>query len=116
MSRLTLRLPQTLHTHLTDLAETEGVSLNQYIVYALSRQATMAYTVRPVSDQAVREQRASYTALLNSLGTATSEEIEATLAEREKAEPEPGLTPEVVARLRQRMAATVRPPQTGGQP
>jgi len=105
MSRLTLRLPQTLHTQLAGLAETEGVSLNQYIVYALSRQATLAYTVQPVSEQAVAEQRASYTALLNSLGTATFSEIEATLAEREEVEPEPGLTPEVVARLRQRITA-----------
>ncbi|RLT45568.1 MAG: toxin-antitoxin system HicB family antitoxin [Chloroflexi bacterium] len=105
MSRLTLRLPQTLHTELTDLAESEGVSLNQYIVYALSRQATLAYTIQPVSEQAVREQRASYTALLNSLGTASFEEIEETLAEREVAEPEPGLTPDVVARLQQRIAA-----------
>ena len=39
MSQLTLRLPETLHQHLIKLAETEGVSLNQYIVYALTRQA-----------------------------------------------------------------------------
>ena len=35
MSRLTLRLPETLHKQLTRLADGEGVSLNQYIVYAL---------------------------------------------------------------------------------
>jgi predicted HicB family RNase H-like nuclease len=29
MSRLTLRLPETLHQHLIKLAETQGVSLNQ---------------------------------------------------------------------------------------
>ncbi|MDK2411268.1 type II toxin-antitoxin system HicB family antitoxin [Aphanizomenon sp. PH219] len=39
MSQLTLRLPETLHQQLIRLAETEGVSLNQYIVYALTRQA-----------------------------------------------------------------------------
>ena len=61
--------------------------------------------IQPVSAQAVAEKRASYTALLNSLGTATFSEIEATLTEREEVEPEPGLTPEVVARLRQRIAA-----------
>ena len=38
MSRLTLRLPETLHQQLCHLAEDEGVSLNQYIVYALTRQ------------------------------------------------------------------------------
>lgn len=64
--------------------------------------------IRPVSEQSVREQRASYTALLNALGTATAEEIETTLAERKKVEPEPGLTPEVTARLRQRIATKMR--------
>lgn len=42
MSRLTLRLPQTLHQQLIRLAEAEGISLNQYIVYALTRQAASA--------------------------------------------------------------------------
>lgn len=67
--------------------------------------STISRLPQPVSEQAVAEQRAAYTALLNSLGTATFSEIEATLAEREEVEPEPGLTPEVVARLRQRIAA-----------
>ncbi|MFO0097762.1 MAG: toxin-antitoxin system HicB family antitoxin [Aphanizomenon sp.] len=33
-----MRLPETLHQHLIKLAEIEAVSLNQYIVYALTRQ------------------------------------------------------------------------------
>lgn len=37
MSRLTVRLPEALHHQLMCLAESEGVSLNQYIVYALTR-------------------------------------------------------------------------------
>ena len=32
MSRLTLRLPETLHNQLSTLAGAESVSLNQYIV------------------------------------------------------------------------------------
>lgn len=38
MSRFTLRLPNTLHRELKQNAHQEGVSLNQYIVYALTRQ------------------------------------------------------------------------------
>lgn len=34
MSRLTLRLPESLHQQLSYQASQEGVSLNQYIVYA----------------------------------------------------------------------------------
>lgn len=41
MSRLTVRLPNALHIQLDTLARAEGVSLNQYIVYALTRQATI---------------------------------------------------------------------------
>lgn len=41
MSRLTVRLPNMLHAQLDALARGEGVSLNQYIVYALTRQATL---------------------------------------------------------------------------
>ncbi len=103
MSRLTLRLPDTLHQQLETLAEHEAVSLNQYIVYALTRQATLAYTVQQVPEKAIREQRASYNALLQSLGQATAEEIAAALDERDPAEPEEGLTPEVPAAITARL-------------
>jgi len=104
MSRLTVRLPGTLHEQLTTMAQREGISLNQYIVYALTRQVTLAYTVQAVPEQAASQQRASYTALLQSLGRASFEEIEAVLAEREVVEPEEGLTAEAMRRLRERFA------------
>jgi predicted HicB family RNase H-like nuclease len=40
MGRLTLRLPETLHHQLVNLAEGERVSLNQYITYALTQQVS----------------------------------------------------------------------------
>jgi len=40
MSRLTLRLPETLHHSLVEQAQAEGVSLNQFIVYSLTRMTT----------------------------------------------------------------------------
>ena len=60
MSRLTLRLPETLHQQLTNLAEGEGVSLNQYIVYALTRQVTLAYSVSSVSEEEIQQQNLSF--------------------------------------------------------
>lgn len=103
MSRLTVRLPQTLHRQLTTLAEKEGVSLNQYIVYALTRQVTLAYSVQTVSEEAVVQQRASFNALLQNLGEATFDEIETVMAERDVVDPEVGLTPEVMMRLQKRL-------------
>lgn len=39
--RITLRTPKSLHKELVEQAEKEGISLNQYIVYLLSEEATM---------------------------------------------------------------------------
>jgi uncharacterized protein (DUF1778 family) len=99
MSRLTLRLPDTLHRQLAEAAHIAGVSLNQYIVFALTRQVTLAYTVQPVPDQQIRERQAAYTALLQSLGNASYDEIRAVLDERDDASAERELAPEVVRRL-----------------
>jgi hypothetical protein len=103
MSRLTLRLPETLHQQLEMLAQSEKTSLNQYIVYALTRQVTVAYTVQALPDKAIAEQKASYAALLQNLGQASFEEIEQVLTEREKVAPEQGLSPEVVQAIRRRI-------------
>ena len=35
--RLVLRIPRSLHKHLKEQAKIEGVSLNQYMLYKLSR-------------------------------------------------------------------------------
>ena len=35
--KLVLRIPRSLHKHLKEEAEIEGVSLNQYMLYKLSR-------------------------------------------------------------------------------
>lgn len=37
MSRLTLNLPDSLHQQLTEQAEKEGVPLQHYLVYSLTR-------------------------------------------------------------------------------
>jgi len=72
MSRLTLRLPETLHKQLSALARREGISLNQYIVYALTRQVTLVQTV---AEQELAQQQALLDALTQSLGQASFDEI-----------------------------------------
>ncbi|MDX9991987.1 MAG: toxin-antitoxin system HicB family antitoxin [Anaerolineales bacterium] len=103
MSRLTLRLPDSLHRQLEQTAENEQISLNQYIVYALTRQLTLAYNVQALSDKVVAEERAAYSALLQTLGRASFDEIQRALAAREAVAPEAGLTPEVMENLRAKM-------------
>ena len=103
MSRLTLRLPDTLHQQLIHLAESEGVSLNQFIVYALTRQSSTNYTVQPISKQETSQQQSDFTNLLQKLGKASPSAIEIALAERETVELEKDLPPEIVAQFQQRL-------------
>ncbi|HEY65917.1 MAG TPA: toxin-antitoxin system HicB family antitoxin [Caldilineae bacterium] len=105
MGRLTVRLPETLHRQLEMQARREGVSLNQYIVYLLTRQVTLAYTVQAVPEEDAARQRDQFAALLQQLGQASHEEIQQVLAEREKVAPETELSPELVSRLQERLRA-----------
>ena len=103
MSRLTLRLPETLHHQLEVLAQQEKVSLNQYLVYALTRQVTSAYEVAAVSPEKVRQQREQLDALLRNARSASPDEIARAMADREQIPPEPDLDPELASRLRYRI-------------
>ena len=103
MGRFTLRLPKTLHDELELRAQHEGVSLNQYIVYALTRQVASTYTIQVLPEESISEQKASYEKQLDSLGESSIGMTRAFLAEREKAEAEDGLTEEIATRLRGKM-------------
>lgn len=103
MSRLTLRLPETLHQQLTQLAEDEGVSLNQYIVYALTRQAVSSHTIQLIPRTVIERQQQEFQQLIQHLGTAASAEITSALAEREPTEPEADLDVDVIERLQKRI-------------
>lgn len=84
MSRLTLRLPETLHHKLANIAKSEGVSLNQYIVYALSCQIHNSYNVNSLSEKEIEKQKTGFNDLIKDLGTLEDEEIRAILTQREK--------------------------------
>ena len=103
MSRLTLRLPETLHQQLAQLAEGEGVSLNQYIVYALTRQAALAYRIQAIPEMEVVQQQQAFQSLIKQLGQASLAEIKSVLATREKTDPEADLSTDIVERLQERI-------------
>lgn len=71
---------------------------------------TQAYEVQQVPDKAIRQQRASYIALLQSLGQVSFEEIKEVLDEREEVGPENGLNPKVVEKLQNRLSKAHRKP------
>ncbi len=102
MGRLSLRLPESLHQQLATLAQQEGVSLHQYLVYLLAQKATL-YSVRRLPEEDVRRQREEYSRLLEELGPASHEQIRAALEAREAGEAESGLTPDLVEWLQERV-------------
>jgi hypothetical protein len=104
VSRVMLQLPETLHRHLASQAQREGISLQQYILYALTRQLAHSYTVHVVSEEAVAQQQEQLSALLAELGQATPALLTAAFAARDRSVPEPDLTPDVRTRLRARLA------------
>lgn len=109
MNQVNLQLPETLHHQLEVLARREGVSLDHYILYLLVRQVAVSYGVRPVSPENRESDQERFTELLQVLGQASADEIDQALAERDPIAPEPELTPEIVARLQEKLAAH-RPP------
>ncbi len=106
MGRLTVRLPSTLHHQLTMTASHEGVSLNQYIVYALTRQNSLAYTTRKMPQADTAQERASFEQLLENLSAASEEEMKRVLAEREVIKPTSGVEREAIAQLQSQMKGT----------
>jgi len=105
MTRLTVRLPESLHRQLDTLARREGVSLNQFIVYTLTRQSVPVYTVRAQSDAEIEAQRAQLAALRERMVKATPESIQRALDSRQEVDPEPDLDPGAAKRLRGLIAA-----------
>ncbi len=108
MSQFTLRLPETLHQQLIHLAEGEGVSLDQYILYALTRQVALAYSIQANSEPSINQQKQAFKTLLQELGQTDSTDINSILAEREVVEPESELASDAVIRLQQRIRDKLR--------
>jgi hypothetical protein len=64
MSTLSLRLPVSLHRKLSDLAESEGVSLNQLISSAAAEKAAALMTEEYLLARASRASRDKFDAVL----------------------------------------------------
>jgi len=103
MSQLTLKLPETLRHQLEALARSEGVTVNQYVLSALTRQVKQTYTVDAIPEKETAEQRTAFADLLNSLGKSSFSEIEQIMRERDVVKPEKGLSPRILKRLHDRI-------------
>jgi predicted DNA-binding ribbon-helix-helix protein len=64
MSMLSVRLPQTLHNHLRQAAEAEGVSINQLVAIAIAEKVATLQTLDYLEQRAQRGSRAKLLAIL----------------------------------------------------
>jgi predicted transcriptional regulator len=64
MSALSLRLPNSLHKKLSDLARREGVSINQLVNSAVAEKMATLLTVEYLQERASRGTRKKFEAIL----------------------------------------------------
>lgn len=64
MSTLSLRLPDSLHKHVRDLAQREGISINQFISTAVAEKLAALLTEEYLEDRAKRGSREKFLAVL----------------------------------------------------
>lgn len=65
MSALSLRLPRSLHARVRELAEREGISINQFVATALAEKLSALLTEEYLEARAARGSRRTFLAALN---------------------------------------------------
>jgi predicted DNA-binding ribbon-helix-helix protein len=65
MSTLSLRLPNSIHEQIRQLAKREGISINQIIASATAEKMTALLTEEYLSKRAQRASRKKFQAVLN---------------------------------------------------
>jgi predicted transcriptional regulator len=64
MSTISLRLPESLHNKVRELAESEDISINQFIATALAEKISALLTVDYLEQRAARGDRAKFEAAM----------------------------------------------------
>ena len=64
MSTMSIRLPESLHKRIKELADKEGVSMNQFITLAVTEKMSALLTVDYLKERAKRGSRQRFEAVL----------------------------------------------------
>lgn len=67
MSTLSLRLPDSVHRHIKEIAADDGVSINQFIAAAVSEKISAIRTENDLLKRAKRADRAAFRAILDAV-------------------------------------------------
>ncbi|MCX6996050.1 MAG: toxin-antitoxin system HicB family antitoxin [Kiritimatiellaeota bacterium] len=65
MSALNLRLPTSVHRHIRDISSHEGVSINQFIVSAVSEKISALTTEEYIASRAKRAGKGAFRRVLD---------------------------------------------------
>lgn len=65
MSALSLRLPKSLHEQIRELAQEEGISVNQFIMLAVAEKVAAISTIEYLEKRAKRGNRERFWEILN---------------------------------------------------
>ena len=72
MSTLSLRLPDSLHAKVRDLASAEGVSINQFLALAAAEKVSALLTADCLRERAAEGSRETFDAVLDRVPDAES--------------------------------------------
>jgi predicted transcriptional regulator len=64
MSALSLRLPDSIHRHIKEIAQKEGVSINQFIASAVAEKVSAIATEEYLQARAQRADKAAFESIL----------------------------------------------------
>ncbi len=76
MSTLSIRLPDSLHKKVKELARQEGISMNQFIALAVAEKMSALMTVEHLKERAQRGSREKYEAVLAKVPDVEPEEYD----------------------------------------
>jgi len=67
MSALSLRLPESIHRHIKEIASQEGVSINQFVLTAVTEKVSAIMTEEYLAERAERADREAFRAILDAV-------------------------------------------------
>ena len=76
MSALSLRLPKTLHEQVKELAQEEGISVNQFVMLAVAEKIASISTIEYLEKRAKRGNRERLLEILNKAPDIEPEEFD----------------------------------------
>ena len=76
MSALSLRLPKSLHEQLRELAQEEGISVNQFVMLAVAEKVAAIATIEYLEKRAKRGSRERFLEILNKAPDVEPEEFD----------------------------------------